>query len=138
MKKFRPIVAIASMVMLFLCGYQVNAQTEFSGAADIDLKQLIQMEDVTLVDATEATQLLTQESKTLSTASPASDQEEITNAITAEYYANLVSTIGTSNESLSKIVENSTADLVRIAFRFKNDGVSLNDIYNSTVNLLEN
>ena len=135
MKKFRLLLASASLLVLLFCGTEASAQSgDYSGVAQLDVKQLVQVGNLNLVEKPQALEILSELKSDFST-----EEDDLVLAIKSSYNAVLISKIATSNESVASVVENSIPDLVRVANRFKDvSSATLSSVYNDIVAELEN
>ncbi len=135
MKMFRLLLASASMLVLLFCGTEASAQADnLSGSAQLNVKQLVQVGDLDLVEKTQALEILSELKDDFST-----EEDDLVLAIKHSYNAILISKIAASNESISTVIENSIPDLVRVANRFKDvSSATLSSVYNDIVAELEN
>ena len=138
MKKFRLMLAAASLLVLLFCGTEVSAQADYSGVADIDVKQLVQIGDLDLVDKAEAISRLA-DLKVLTVAETSSNTgDDLAVSIKYSYIGELSNKMNSSNDSTEAIIEASVVDLLRVANRFKNvDSATLSSVYNEIVTALE-
>lgn len=135
MKKFRLLLATASMLVLLFCGTEASAQSgDYSEVAQLDVKQLVQVGDLDLVEKAQALEILSELKNDL-----ASVEDDMVTSIKYGYVAVLNEKLNASNQAVSTVVENSIPDLVRIANRYKDvTSSTLSSVYNDVVNELEN
>lgn len=139
MKKFRLLLASASMLVLLFCGTEASAQSDYSGTANLDVKQLVQVGDLDLVGKTEALEIMSSLKVTYLEEAENNSSDDLSTSIRIAYLGELSSKIGTSNEPTEVVVEASISDLIRLANRFNNvDSSTLSSVYNDIVNALEN
>ena len=136
MKKFRLLLASASLLVLLFCGTEASAQSgDYSGVAQLDVKQLVQVGNLDLVEKTQALEILSE----LKTDLGSIEDDMVVTSIKYGFIGVLNEKLSVSNEPVSSVVENSIIDLVRIGNRFKNvTSSTLSSVYNEVVSELEN
>jgi hypothetical protein len=139
MKKFRLLLATTSMLVLLFCGTEASAQSDYSGTANLDVKQLVQVGDLDLVDKAEALEIMSELKVTYLEAAESNSSDDLYTSIRISYLGELSTKLNQSNLTTEEVVEASVADLIRVANRFKNVGsATLSSVYNDVVNALEN
>lgn len=139
MKMFRLLLATASMLVLLFCGTEVSAQSDYSGTANLDVKQLVQVGDLNLVEKAEAMEIISVLKVSYLEAADNNSSDDLITSIRIAYLGELSKKIDESNESTEVVVEASISNLIRVANRFNNvDSSTLSTVYNDIVNALEN
>jgi hypothetical protein len=138
MKKFRLMLAAASLLILLFCGTEVSAQSDYSGVADVNVKQLVQVGNLDLVDKTEAISRLADLKVLIVEEASDNTGDDLAVSIKYSYLSELSSKMNSSNDSTEAIVEASVVDLLRVANRFKSvDSATLSSVFNEIVAELE-
>ena len=91
MKKFRLLLAMTSMLVLLFCGTEATAQSDYSGIADLDVKQLVQVGDLDLVDKAEALEIMSELKVTYLGAAESNTSDDLYTSIRISYPSLLIS-----------------------------------------------
>lgn len=136
MKNLRIMVAAASMMILLFCGSETVAQSSYSAANSLDIKQIVDLNSVDFVSDVEALEIISAEYKSFAEVEP-TYAEEIEHSIKVAFYSYMAAEL-VSNKSIEIVLSAGGPELVKIANRFNTlDSVSLEDIYNDAVALVE-
>ena len=129
-----PMVAFLSF--MFLMNLEMNAQTEINNQNLLSQKQL-STADLDFVDDDNAISILYNTSKSFDFNNNSTPVEELELNVLTEYYSYLITELSQGN-GLAATLENSGSALMRIMSKFKsNSNLTAMDIYNVTLNLLE-
>ena len=129
-------MAAASMMILLFCGSEAVAQSSYSAAKSLDIKQMVDLNSVELVSDVEALEILSAEFKSFAEVEPTPIQE-VEHSIKVAFYSHMTAEL-VSNKSIATVLSAGGSELVKIANRFNTPGnVSLEDIYNDAVALVE-
>jgi hypothetical protein len=136
MKNLRIMMAAASMMILLFCGSEAVAQSSYSAAKSLDIKQMVDLGSVDLVSDADALEIISLEYKSFAAEEPVST-EEVEHSIKAAFYSHMASEL-VSSKSIEIVLTEGRSELVKIANRFITPGnLSLEGIYNDAVALVE-
>jgi hypothetical protein len=130
MKKMKVMLAAISMMVLLFCGSEAQAQHMLVGGQNLNVKNLVDLSTVDLLNSDQANEVLLAEYGNL-------DKSINANKVTLGFYKALIRDMQSGKSVENALIDN--RDLIAIyAAKTQDNTINLENIYNDTVELLEN
>lgn len=129
MKKMKIMLASISMIVLLFCGSEATAQISIQGQ-ELNVKAIVDLSTADLLESSQASDVLLAEYGTL-------NSNTTTNKVILGFYKALIKDMQSGKSVENALIDN--RDLIAIyAAQTQDNTINLENIYNDTVELLEN